>query len=134
MGQEYTYNCRKCGRSMELIVGTYSCKGWNDRKSTEEILNGKYGPKAKKALESNPHCLFHFQADVFSCECGYTKSYDSLVIHNKDFRHPETYFFSEHRCYRCRKPMSRLPDFPTDFMCPKCGDRMMMDCRSFFRW
>ena len=134
MGEEYTYVCKDCRRSKNLTVATYSCKGWGDRKSVEEITGGKYGSKAKKALEEHPHCLFHFQADVFQCACGYTASYDSLVIHNKRPIDPEIYFFSEHRCYKCRKPMRRLPDFPTDFQCSRCGGKMMMDPRSFFRW
>lgn len=134
MGEEYAYRCRNCCGEMSLIIGTYNCKGWGDRKSVSEIEDGKFGAKAKKALESNPGCLFHFQADVFSCGCGYTKSYDSLVIHSKKVLNPEIYFFSEHRCPRCRKPMSRLIDFPTDFMCPKCGGKMMMDTKSYYRW
>jgi len=134
MGEEYTYQCKGCGRSMTLIIGTYSCKGWNDRKSTSEILEGKYGQKAKKAYEDHPHCIFHFQADVFSCGCGYTKSYDSLVIHGKERFNPEIFFETEHRCPRCHKKMTKLIDFPTDLTCPGCGGKMWMDTKSFYRW
>jgi DNA-directed RNA polymerase subunit RPC12/RpoP len=133
MGEEYTYNCRNCKFSQSLIIGNYGCKGWGDRETLADIKDRKYGVKARKALEEHPGCLFHFQTDVFSCGCGYTKSYDSLVIHSKAI-HPEIYFFTEHRCPRCRKKMERMIDFPTDYMCPKCGGKMMMDCRSFMRW
>ncbi len=134
VGEEYTYTCRKCGKSMPLTICVYECKGWGDRESLAAIKDGKYGRKPKSILETVPGTEFHFQSDVFSCECGYTKSYDSLVIHSRDVLEPVTYFFSEHRCPRCRKAMSRMSDFPTDFMCPKCGDRMWMDTRSLFRW
>ncbi len=134
MGEEYTYICKGCGKDVQLVMGPYNCKGWGDKQSVSEILDGRYGKKAKEVYESHPHRNFHFQADIFQCGCGYIKSYDSLVIHEDVVIDPEIFFFQEHRCPRCRKPMERLPDFPFDATCPKCGDRMVMDPKSRFRW
>ncbi len=134
MGEEYTYRCRSCGHEIALQIGDYNCKGWGDRKSYGEIMGCKYGKKAKDALSAHPHCLFHFRTDVFTCDCGYTKSYDSLLIHDNDILEPEVYFSTPHRCPRCKKYMQVLDDFPDTIRCHRCGDDMEKDWRSLFRW
>ena len=134
MGEEYTYTCAACGNEMTLNVGFYECKGWGDKETRAEILDGKYGKKAKKVLEDNKGCSYHFQADIFRCRCGYTKSYDSLVIHDKDVLDPTVLFSTGHRCPRCKKAMERMDHFPTGIPCHKCGERSDISIRSHVRW
>jgi len=134
MGEEYTYRCRQCGHDEDLIAGMYNCKGWGDRKDLAEIREGKYGKDARDTIERHPKAMFHFQADVFRCTCGYTKSYDSLVIHADAKWDPEVFFMTRHRCPRCNKSMELVDHFPTDVMCPKCGGDMWIDTRSLCRW
>lgn len=133
MGEEYTYGCQ-CGHSISLIVGLYNCKGWGDKATRSDIVAGKYGKKAKEALETHRGCNYHFQADIFRCQCGYTKSYDSLLIHDNDVLEPEIFFSTSHRCPRCRKNMERLDHFPRTISCHKCGGTMAIDPRSHMRW
>jgi len=134
MGEEYTYICSGCGKDTSLIVGLYECKGWGDSATRTEIVSGKYGKKAKKVLEQHPGCSYHFQVDIFRCQCGYTRSYDSLVIHDKDVLEPEIFYMTAHRCPRCRKGMERLTYFPRGIPCTKCGERADIVIKSHTRW
>ena len=134
MGEEYTYSCSGCGNESSLTVGFYECRGWGDPATRSEITSGKYGKKAKKILEDNPGCSYHFQADIFICQCGYTKSYDSLVIHDKDVLDPKVFYMTAHRCPRCKKNMSKLNHFPMEIPCYKCGERADIVIKSHTRW
>jgi DNA-directed RNA polymerase subunit RPC12/RpoP len=134
MGEEYTYICSECGEESSLIVGFYDCKGWGDPDTRRDIGSGKYGKKAKKALEDNPGCNYHFQADVFQCQCGYVKSYDSLVIHDSDVLSPKVFFMTGHRCPKCKKALKKTDRFPMDMPCHRCGARADIVIGSHMRW
>jgi len=134
MGEEYTYICSACGNESTLTSGLYECKGWGDNSARSDIESGKYGKKAKKVLESHPGCSFHFQADIFRCGCGYTKSYDSLIIHDKDILDPVVFYSTGHKCPRCKKAIEKIDHFPMEMPCYKCGGRSDIVLRSHVKW
>ncbi len=134
MGEEYTYRCSGCGKEITLTVGLYNCKGWGDPSTRDDILSGKHGVKAKKAYEGHPHCNFHFQTDIFRCKCGYTGSYDSLIIHDNNIHEPEVFYSTEHRCPRCMKKLARIDHFPVSIPCRSCDSQYEIDRRSHMRW
>ena len=132
MGQSYTYICRTCGKDKDLTIGAYGCKGW-DKKTQTEILEGKYGKKAKDALSNNPKSLYHFQSDICICECGYVGSYDSLIIRGKEPVDFPIFFQTMHRCPWCRKMLRPIEYFPLTIPC-RCGSEMDINRKSLFRW
>ena len=134
MGQGYSYDCPACGHSAELCMGIYNCKGWGDRPTLRDIEDGRYGKDAKSALAKHPKSLYHFQSDVFVCGCGYTKSYDSLVIHSNDYRDWEVFYSTRHRCPRCKRTMRSIAYFPTSIRCHRCGAESPINRRSMVRW
>jgi predicted nucleic acid-binding Zn ribbon protein len=134
LGSEYTYVCRECGRNTVLIAGHYNCKGWGDPLTRSEIMNGRYGKKAREVLRTHHGCNYFFQADVFQCVCGYTRSYDSLIIHGGDILDPDIYYFTRHQCPRCRKTIKVLGYFPDEISCTGCGSMMKRNDRSIIRW
>ena len=125
MAVGYTFRCRECGNSVEIILGMYYACGWGNPRVREDIMNGKYGQEAIDALAGHEDALFYIESCAYQCKGHFIGSVDTLFIQSNNLKEPEMYYRFEPECPKCKKKMKEWKRGKA--VCPKCKGIMEED-------
>ena len=122
MGTGGIYRCRCCGyETDEILIGFGFLSMPNHPKIREQILEGRFGERAKRILESEPDAEFYMESVAYHCQCGNIQSRSIVRIYSPS--KGKQYRQGAQRCDLCGKRM-RMLRYDAELKCPRCGESM----------
>lgn len=125
MGETLSYHCPRCGKTHLISYGWF----FRSPATAEQVLNGEYGPRAKRNLERHPGTNVMFEYLIFRCSCGHARSKEVMTVFDddrapwdRDTRRKPVWDNARCSCPRCGKRMHITYNEPRSIICT-CGAR-----------
>ena len=80
MGETLSYHCPRCGKTHLISYGWF----FRSPATAEQVMNGEYGPRAKRNLERHPGTNVMFEYLIFRCSCGHARSKEVMTVFDDD--------------------------------------------------
>ena len=106
MGRGDVYYCSSCDYHTTILTGFGFLSMPNHPKIREDILEGRFGERAKRILESEPDAEFYMESVAYGCQCGNIQSKPIVRIYSPS--KGKKYRQGAQRCDRCGKRMRML--------------------------
>lgn len=140
MGRRFELKCSKCKRRYNATTGSGFSQKESAKALRKEIREGKYGQKLKQEMMAHKDLLPDPTWHVYSCQCGYWESSQSMHFIRFAERKKEEDLYKEwetvkkhfHICPKCGRRMKIVDDNLVNLVfgingllpCPSCGEKM----------
>lgn len=132
MGKAYSYKCDKCSHVETMFTGIGFRYPSMLEELKAEILEGKYGTTAEKALKENPEASVKFEDRIYRCpNCGKVENKKHIVISFPDEKKVRVRYRCERGCPDFLVLMARIPE---SMKCPKCSGTLHIDLKDIVLW